>query len=294
MSKQIQILPVLNKKGGVGKTTTAVNVAAGLARRGRDVLLVDLDGQGSASISLGVSNDNLTPSSADVLSDNIPVDEAIRSTERDSLDLLTGSLDLAGTEKALQSQARSQYRLSEILGSLRTTYDTIVIDCEPSASTLTLNAIVAADAFLVPVSPSYLAYEGLLSLFKMIRYVRIELGEAAPILGVVLTMVKPEATSAEVPIRQLRKHLGGKVFDAEIHVDPHLEEAPIEGTDVFQYAPASTGANDYQQLVKEIEERLQRYGAAYQTLENSLSSKGGEVQAEALPSLEAMKSKLSA
>ena len=293
MRNQIQILPVINKKGGVGKTTTAVNVAAGLADQGRSVLLVDLDGQGSASISLGVSNDDLAPSSADVLSDSIPVYEAIRSTKRDRLDLLTGSLDLAGAEKSLQSQSRSQYRLSEILGSLREEYHNIVIDCEPSASTLTLNALVAADAFLIPVSPSYLAYEGLLSLLKMVRFVRIELGEAAPTLGVVLTMVGQDADVTRATICELRKHLGGKVFDTEIRTDVRLEEAPLQGKDIFRYAPDSTGSCDYRKLVHEIEERLQRYSAAYHSLREGPSSPQKEKQQlDGVPSAEALQSNL--
>lgn len=262
----LKTIPVINNKGGVGKTTTAVNLAAGLADRGRRVLLVDLDSQGSASVSLGVGQQNLTPSSAEVLFGKIPIEEAIRTTKRDGIDLITGSLELANADVRLKSGKDGQYRLRKVLSEVEEDYQTIIVDCAPSTSILSVNALVAADAFIVPVSPSYLALEGIVSLGETVRRVRRGIGEAAPILGVLLTMV--DRNQKEVPdaIGQVRDHYGGKVFDTEIRKNPKLEEAPSRGMDIFQYAPDSPGARDYRRVVDEIEERLHRYGSVYGSL----------------------------
>jgi len=264
----LKTIPVINNKGGVGKTTTAVNVAAGLARRGRRVLLVDLDSQGSASVSLGVSQDNLTPSSAEVLFGETPIEEAIRSTELDRVDLITGALELANADVRLKQTSRGQYRLREVLSTVEDDYQTIILDCAPSTSILSVCALVAADAFIVPVAPSYLALEGVVSLGETVRRVRRGIGEAAPILGVLLTMVDRSREDVPDAIRQVRDHYGGKVFDTEIRSDPKLEEAPSRGQDVFRYAPDSQGAADYDDVIDEIERRLQRYGSVYGELMN--------------------------
>jgi len=262
----LKTIPVINNKGGVGKTTTAVNVAAGLANRGRRVLLVDLDSQGSASVSLGVSQDNLNPSSADVLFDDARMRDTIRPTQLDNVDLLTGSLDLANADVRLKQKQNGHSRLREVLAEVEQDYQSIIIDCAPSTSILSVNALVAADAFIVPVSPSYLALEGVVSLGKTVRRVRQGIGEAAPILGVLLTMVDRSQDGVDDAIDQLRNHYGGKVFDREIRKDPNLEEAPSYGQDIFQYAPDSTGAEDYRHIIDEIESRLERYGSVFSGL----------------------------
>jgi chromosome partitioning protein len=264
----LRTIPVINNKGGVGKTTTAVNVAAGLARRGRNVLLVDLDSQGSASVSLGVEHDDLSPSSADVLFGNRSLRETIRPTAVDNVDLLTGSLELANADVRLKQQENGQYRLASVLEEVEDEYQSILIDCAPSTSILSVNALVAADAFIIPVTPSYLALEGVVSLGEVVRRVRRGIGEAAPILGIALTMVDRNEDEVGSAIDQLRNHYGGKVFDTEIHRDPTLEEAPSRNQDIFRYAPNSDGAQDYQDLIDEIEERLQRYGSVYGALQD--------------------------
>jgi chromosome partitioning protein len=262
----LQIVPVINNKGGVGKTTTTVNVAAGLARKGRNVLLVDLDSQGSASVSIGVSNDNLTPSSADVLFGEIPIRDAIRTTNHQNLDLLTGSLELANADVRLKGQERGEFRLADVLEDVLPLYDTILVDCAPSTSILSVNALVAADAFIIPVPPTYLGFEGVMSLGKVVRRVRRGIDEAAPILGLVLTMVNRDEDQTKA-IQELRGHYGGKVFDTEIRLDKNLEEAPGQNLDVFRYAPDSKGAKDYANLVDEVEDRIERYSAIYGDLE---------------------------
>jgi chromosome partitioning protein len=272
----LKTIPVINNKGGVGKTTTSVNLAAGLARRGRNVLLVDLDSQGSASVSLGVGHDDLSPSSADVLFGDRSIEDTIRPTAVDNVDLLTGSLDLANADVRLKQQERGQYRLAEVLDQVKDRYQTILIDCAPSTSILSINALVAADAFIIPVTPSYLALEGVVSLGEVVRRVRQGMGEAAPILGIVLTMVDRSEEQVGDAIEELRNHYGGKVFDTEIGTDPKLEEAPSRNQDIFRYAPDSRGARDYDRLIDEIEERLQRYGSVYDSLqENGTDSSTG-------------------
>ena len=262
-SVMLKIIPVINNKGGVGKTTTAVNVAAGLARRGRNVLLVDLDSQGSASVSLGVDQENLMPSSAEVLFGKTSIKKAIRSTDLEGVDLITGSLELANADVRLKQKENGQFRLREVLSEVEERYQTIIIDCAPSTSILSVCALVAADAFIVPVAPSYLALEGIVSLGDTVRRVRQGIGEAAPILGVLLTMV--DRSQKEVPgaIQEVRNHYGGKVFDREVRTDPKLGEAPSRGKDIFRYAPDSKGAVDYDHVVDEVEERLQRYSSVY-------------------------------
>lgn len=271
----LKTIPVINNKGGVGKTTTAVNLAAGLADRGRDVLLVDLDSQGSASVSLGVDHDDLSPSSADVLFGDRSIEDAIRPTSRPRLDLVTGSLELANADVRLKNQDQGQHRLAQVLSAVEDRYQTILIDCAPSTSILSVNALVAADAFIIPVCPSYLALEGVVSLGEVVRRVRKGIGEAAPILGLVLTMVGDGSGDETETMSELRNHYGGKVFDTEIRQDPKLEEAPSRSQDIFSYAPNSQGALDYGELIDEVEERLQRYGSVYGDLLNRTAEKNG-------------------
>jgi chromosome partitioning protein len=206
--------------------------------------------------------------------------EAIRSTHLENVDLLTGSLDLANADIRLKQQSNGHGRLRRVLSTVEDEYQSVIIDCAPSTSILSVNALVAADAFIVPVAPSYLALEGVVSLGETVRRVRQGIGEAAPILGVLLTMVDREQDGVESTIDQLRNHYGGKVFDREIRQDPKLEEAPSRGQDIFRYAPNSAGAADYGHLIDEIEDRLQRYGSVFGGLDpqdpGETSAAGGD------------------
>jgi chromosome partitioning protein len=262
----IQTIPIINNKGGVGKTTTTVNLAAGLGRTGRRVLVVDLDSQGSASFALGIERDDLKPSTAAVLFGEKHPADVVRSTATRNVDVLTGSLRLADTDTTLSSMDGREKRLRESLDGVRDRYDTILIDCAPSTSLLTINALVAADAFLIPVAPSYLSLEGVVSLGEVVKNVRMNLGEAAPVLGVLLTMVRRDDKETAALIDEVRNHYGGKVFDTEIRHDPVIEEAPTRGKSVFDYAPDSQGAREYQSLVDEVVDRLDRYGSVYGTV----------------------------
>ena len=266
----LKTIPIINNKGGVGKTTTTVNVAAGLAQRGRRVLLVDLDSQGSASLSLGLEHNDLSPSVADVLFEKESIHDVIRSTALDNVDLLPGDLELANSDVRLKQKENGQFRLKEILAKVEDQYQIILIDCAPSTSILSVCALVAADAFIIPVSPAYLSVEGVVSLSKVVRRVRDGIGEAAPILGLALTMVDPEKEKEPESIKDLRSHYGGKVFDTVIRRDDNLEEAPSQDQDIFRYAPESKGAEDYRSLIDEIEGRIHQYGVVYGSLNQTL------------------------
>jgi chromosome partitioning protein len=269
----IQTIPIINNKGGVGKTTTTVNLAAGLGRAGQRVLVVDLDSQGSASFALGIDRENLTPSTASVLFGENPASEVVRPTNTKNVDVLTGSLRLADADTNLSSTKNREKRLARGLSDVEDRYDTILVDCAPSTSLLTINALVAADAFIIPVAPSYLSLEGIVSLGKVVKNIRRSLGEAAPVLGVLLTMVKRDDQETRAIIQQVREHYGGKVFDTEIRDDPPLEEAPTRGKSIFEYAPDSQGAREYQSVVDEVLDRMDRYGSVYETVREKQSDR---------------------
>jgi chromosome partitioning protein len=262
----IKIIPIINNKGGVGKTTTTVNLAAGLGRAGRRVLVVDLDSQGSASFALGIERDNLKPSTAAVLFGERSAREVVRSTQTENVDVLTGSMRLSDADTRLSSVEQREKLLMQSLSDIREGYDNILIDCAPSTSLLTINALVAADAFIIPVAPSYLSLEGVVSLGEVVNNVRQGMGEAAPVLGVLLTMVQRDDEQTRTIIEEVRSHYGGKVFDTEIRTDPPIEHAPTLGTSIFDHAPDSKGAADYQAVVDEVLDRLDRYGSVYGTV----------------------------
>ena len=257
----IQTIPVINNKGGVGKTTTAVNVAAGLARRGKRVLLVDLDPQGSASLSLGVQPTERSIAAA--LYGEVPFGMTVQRTHLPGLFLSPASPALADAGARLGPLAGRAARLREVLAPARRSYDHIVIDCAPSASLLSVNALVAADAFLVPVSPDYLSVQALDALDHTVRRVRSAMGQVAPVLGVVIVRPQGGDGRSESPRAALSRHYGGKLFRTSIGTDEALREAPILGVDVFEYAPESPGARDYDALTDEVVERLGRYSAVF-------------------------------
>lgn len=269
----IKTVPIINNKGGVGKTTTTVNLAAGLGREGRRVLVVDLDSQGSASFALGIERDALEPSTAAALFGEKSPTEVVRPTATRNVDVLTGSLRLADTDTKLSSVDGREQQLRLMLEEIEDQYDSILIDCAPSTSLLTINALVAADAFIIPVAPSYLSLEGVVSLGEVVKNVRMNLGEAAPVLGVLLTMVRRDDEQTRTIINEVRNHYGGKVFDVEVQHDPSIEDAPTHGQSVFDYAPESQGASEYQSLVEEVLDRLDRYGSVYGTVNEKQPSR---------------------
>jgi chromosome partitioning protein len=246
------ITALVSKKGGVGKTTTCVNLAAALASIGKRVLLVDLDSQGSASLSLGVPRAALVPSSADVLLSSIPMSEAIRPTAVKNLDLVTASADLSSLDSVLGGLPRRELRLRSCLRPVRELYDFILLDCPSSLSLLPLNALVAADNFIVPVVPHYLALEGIKNLLPTAERLYERFGTRVDLLGIALTIVDYRTRTNKQNVALIREEFGARVFAIEIRTNIRLAEAPGHGQTIFQFDPSSAGAKAYRLLAAEV------------------------------------------
>ena len=244
------ILAIINNKGGTGKTTSAVNLAAALASKGKRSLLIDLDSQASASLSLGIERAAFSPSVANCMLDRRPL--PIRETSTPGLDLVTGSPDLANADIQLASVAGREKRLKDAIASVRGEYSYIVLDCPPSLSMLSVNAMVAADAFIVPTPPEYLALEGLVGLMDAVDLIHRGIGDKCALMGILLTKVDRRRRVTSEIVNVIRRHYGDRVFKSEIGVDVRLVEAPSFGQSIFEYASRSSGAEAYLQLAGEI------------------------------------------
>lgn len=246
------ILALINNKGGTGKTTSAVNLAAALAMRGSRALLVDLDSQASASLSMGIERAAFTPSVADAILAGKPLKPVIRRSAVEGLDLVTGSPDLANADLMLASLSGRERRLKDAVAPVLGDYAFIILDCPPSLSMLSVNAMVAADAFIIPTPPEYLAMEGLVGLLDAVKKVHAGIGDKCRLLGILLTKVDHRRRVTEEIIGVIRGHYKDQVFRAEVGVDVRLVEAPSFGKTIFQYDRRSSGAEAYLQLAGEI------------------------------------------
>lgn len=254
-------LAVANQKGGVGKTATAVNIGASLALDGFRVLLIDLDSQGSATSGLG---EERTPgsSSYEVLIGHLRADEAARPTSIPGLSLMPGTRDLAGAEVELVSYEDRHSRLRDQIGPIRDAYDYILIDCPPSLGMLTLNALCAADAVLVPLQCEFYALEGLGALVETLERVRSAFHPDLRILGILLTMYDARTSLSRQVAREVRQHFGEKVLRAMVPRNVRIGESPSYGLPVVTYDPSSQGAVAYRNAAKEIEEMTKPVVAA--------------------------------
>ena len=249
-------LALVNNKGGVGKTASAVSLAAGLAAEGRRVLLADLDAQGSASLSLGLVRADLQPGTAEVILDGRQVRDAIRPSSVAGLDILPGSMKLASADLSLADVKGREAVLKAALTPIHADYDFIVLDCPPSLGLLTVNALTAAGFFLIPVTPDYLALEGLVNLLEAVERIRAGIGKTAELLGVLLTLADYRLNVTQEIGGMIRKHYGRAVFKTEIRGNVRLKEAPSFGKTIFDYDAGSAGAEDYRALTKEVLGRI--------------------------------------
>lgn len=248
------VYAVANQKGGVGKTTTSVNLAAGFASLGKKVLVIDLDQQANATVALGLSKDD-RPSSYDVLAGRSTLESAARKTSREGLSVVPGSRDLAGATVELPRLDEPNFQLSQRMGSVREDFDVVLFDCPPALGPVTVNALVAADRVIVPVQAEYLALEGLVEFLGTLSAIRREMNPSLELAGVVVTMHDERTRLAQDVERELRDHFSETVFKTVIPRTVRLAEAPSYGVSVLDYAPASRGALAFQALTAELVDR---------------------------------------
>jgi chromosome partitioning protein len=247
-----RIVAITNQKGGVGKTTTAVNLTAALAAAGKRVLLIDLDPQGNATTGCGIDKQGLESTSCGVLLGEVSAADSIVAVQEGQFDLLPANADLTVAEVRLLQEIGREMRLKRALEPVRGLYDYLLIDCPPSINMLTLNALTAADGVLIPIQCEYYALEGLSSLLETVKQVRNTINPALNIEGLLRTMYDPRNRLAAEVSNQLLKHFRDKVYEAIIPRNVRLAEAPSFGLSAILHDPSSRGALAYVQLAEEI------------------------------------------
>ena len=250
------VIAVANQKGGVGKTTTAINLSAGLALQGKRVLLADLDPQGNSTLSFA-DTASITASVYDLLTDpSVTAEECIRPTPVEGLSILPARIALAKIESKLIGEFDAPFRLKDRLDPLRTTYDFVVVDTPPTLGLITVNALVAASHLIIPIQSSYFALEGTEDLLETVEKVKQRPNPNLQVLGVVITLHDRRTTLARDIHRQICSVFGDKVFDTVITKSVRLEESPAYKESIFTFAPTSSGANEYANLCQEVIRRV--------------------------------------
>lgn len=247
-----KIIAVVNQKGGVGKTTSAVNLAAAVGQRSKSVLLVDIDPQGNATSGMGLNKRELAKSSYDVIINGTPAKEVIKHTEFDGVDVLPANMNLAGAELELVDSSKRESNLKNALLLVKGEYDFIFMDCPPSLGLITLNALCAADTVLVPIQCEYYALEGLSQLISTVRQVKRLYNPMLEIEGVLLTMYDGRLNLTQQVVDELKRFFPKKVYSTPIPRNVKLSEAPSYGQPVMYYDKRSTGAAAYGSLADEF------------------------------------------
>jgi len=252
------ILSIVNQKGGVGKTTTSVNISAYLSRQGKKTLLIDMDPQGNSTSGVGVEKSKLDNTIYDVLINNLDISDVIISAGRKNLDICPANIDLAGAEVEMVNLMSRESILKRGLNKIKDNYDFIIVDCPPSLSLLTINALTASDGVIVPIQSEYYALEGLSQLLNTINKVKKHLNPILEIFGVVITMFDSRTQLAHQVTAEVKKYFGDKVFKSIIPRNVRLSEAPSHGLSINEYDRRSKGANAYEHLSKEIIKRAKQ------------------------------------
>jgi len=245
-----KIISLLNHKGGVGKTTSAINIGAGLVELGQKVLLIDLDPQANLTLSLGIPRQKIT-----IYESIRGESELVPYTAKEGMDVITSSLDLSGAEMELINEAGREYILQELFQPVLEEYDYIIIDCPPSLGLLTLNALTTSHYVYIPLQTEFLALQGLTKIKQVVDKVRFRLNKQLQIGGVIATMYDARKVLNRDVVATIQKYFGDKVFNTLIRDNVTLAEAPAQRMDIFSYAKSSNGAKDYLNLCKEILER---------------------------------------
>lgn len=246
------IIAIANQKGGVGKTTTAVNLSAALAEAGKKVLVVDMDPQGNTTAGFGIEKTELEKTVYDMMIDECTAKEAVINTQYQNLDVLPSNIDLSGAEIELLDVDGKEYILKKGIASIKKKYDFIIIDCPPALSILTINALTTADSVLVPIQCEYYALEGLSLLIHTIDLVKERLNSSLYIDGVVFTMFDSRTNLSNQVVENVKENLTSRVYDTVIPRNVRLAEAPSFGMPIIEYDDKSAGAESYRKLAQEV------------------------------------------
>ena len=250
-----KIISIINQKGGVGKSTTAINLSATLGEKGKKVLLIDLDPQGNTTSGIGINKNNLQYCIYDVLLNEVDIKQVIKKDVVENVDIVPATINLAGAEVELVSEMARENRLKSTAGSLRGFYDYILIDCPPSLGLLTVNALVASDKLLIPIQCEFYALEGVTKLLDSMKRVKSILNPSLDIEGVVLTMYDNRQKLAREVVEEVRNYFGHIMFNTIIPREVKIAEAPSYAQPINEYDPKSKGALAYRELAKEVIER---------------------------------------
>ena len=251
-NKPTRVIAIINQKGGVGKSTTAVNLSAALSEMGRKVLLVDFDPQGNSTSGFGIEKEDLEQCVYDALLNDVPVEELIEDTNSKKVFVVPATIQLAGAEIELVSAMARETRLKERLEPVRDQFDFIFIDCPPSLGLLTINALAAADSVLIPIQCEYYALEGVTKLLESMKMVKQRINKELETYGVLMTMFDSRTSLSNQVVDEVKSYFGDVVFKTLIPRTVKLSEAPSFGMSIIDYAPNNKGAKAYMNLAKEV------------------------------------------